>query len=88
MTHAVATDGARRDAGCAGCRWRAVVTLVAGLLLVGPGAGVSQAAGDVDGTVSGSVFQDFGSTGIYTTGDAGAGVPRNRPIAGRDGHGV
>ena len=36
----------------------------------------------MDGTLSGSVFQDFGSTGIYTTGDAGAGVPRNRPIAG------
>ena len=36
----------------------------------------------MDGTVSGSVFQDFGTTGIYTTGDAGAGVPRNRPIAG------
>ena len=35
----------------------------------------------MDGTVSGAVFQDFGSTGIYTIGDAAAGVPRNRPIA-------
>ena len=60
----------------------AVFTLLTGLLLVGPAAGVSAAAGNVDGTVAGSVFQDFGSTGIYTTGDAAAGVPRNRPIAG------
>ena len=70
----------------------AVLTLLSGLLLVGVGTGVtnaaglgavaSAAAGDVDGTVSGAVFQDFGSTGIYTIGDAAAGVPRNRPVAG------
>ena len=36
----------------------------------------------VDGTVKGVVFQDFGSTGFFTTGNAATGVPRNRPISG------
>ena len=40
------------------------------------------AAAAVDGTVKGVVFQDFGSTGFYTTGNAATGEPRNRPIAG------
>ena len=41
-----------------------------------------KAAAAVDGTVKGVVFQDFGSTGFYTTGNAATGEPRNRPIAG------
>jgi len=40
------------------------------------------AAGDVDGTVSGIVFQDFASSGWYTTGAPEVGQPRNRPVAG------
>ncbi len=36
----------------------------------------------VNGTVKGVVFQDFGSTGFFTTGNAATGVPRNRPIGG------
>ena len=36
----------------------------------------------VNGTVKGLVFQDFGSTGFFTTGNAATGEPRNRPIGG------
>ncbi|MDQ2698697.1 MAG: hypothetical protein M3Y46_07870, partial [Actinomycetota bacterium] len=53
--------------------------IVTGLVVT---AAPAQAAGSTSGTVSGIVFQDFTSAGWYTTGSAGAGVPRNRPIAG------
>lgn len=45
-------------------------------------AAPASAVGSTDGTVSGEVFQDFSSSGWYTTGAPEAGVPRSRPVAG------
>ena len=45
-------------------------------------AAAVNAAAAVNGTVKGVVFQDFGSTGFFTTGNAATGEPRNRPISG------
>ena len=66
------------------------LVLAVGALTLGVGGGVGNAAVPaptaaalaVDGTVKGVVFQDFGSTGFFTTGNAATGVPRNRPIGG------
>jgi len=60
-------------------------SIVSALVLgsvVAAAAPAAHAAGDVDGSVSGIVFQDFTSGGWYTTGSAAAGVPRNRPVEG------
>ncbi|MEV8268590.1 DUF5979 domain-containing protein [Microbacterium sp. NPDC076911] len=62
-----------------------VATLVsAALVSAGLVVGIApaSAAGDIDGSVSGVVFQDFASTGWYSEGNASAGVVRNRPVAG------
>ena len=66
------------------------LVLAVGALTLGVGGGVGNAAVPaptaaalaVTGTVKGVVFQDFGSTGFFTTGNAATGVPRNRPIGG------
>lgn len=53
--------------------------VVSGLVVT---AAPAAAAGGTDGTVSGEVFQDFSSSGWYTTGAPAAGIPRSRPVAG------
>lgn len=64
---------------------RLVSSVAAGVLVLTGAVAVTapaQAAGDVDGTVSGIVFQDFSSSGWHTTGAAAIGVPANRPVEG------